>query len=442
MNFASFPVICYLLPAFALLTAFSGEKWKRDALAFGGLFYVWVAGGCTALLLMLASAGCAWLQIRLSPRKEGGHHRRAELWLYAGIAIQAVLLLICRMQIGGMQMLPLLICALQSVECMSEHANNRLKIPPLHAFLCYSFDLTRLPCGPVLSFPESEQIRENRAVTAEKIGQGASLCIRGLFQLICLSLPLAQLHGQIASGGSVRTVLDALALMAVFYLMLYYRLKGTAQIGQGLAKMLGYDLPDSFDSPVTAGSVRQFWARFLVPMHDWVKRVLLPPQSAQDAAGFFARTALLFGGIGLLFGRGGCGLLWGAGMALLLTAEKYRKRRILPRSFPAAGRRLLTAVVILLGMGMLGSRSIFDGVACYGALLGIDGIPFSDQTGYLLRTNWFVIAVSAAGLFPLKQLVPEGKARVRIIRSACVYAAEAVMLLLAYSELLSRYLRP
>ena len=442
MNVASLPVILYVLPVFMLLAAFSHPHWKRDALALGGLCLVSVTGGYAALILLALSVSLTWLTLRLSPRRSERHPHRTEIWLYAGIGLQVLLLLLARLLLGSQAVLPMLLCTLQGTECLSSHAAHKLKTPPLHSFFCYQCDMTRLPGGPVLSFPQYEQVLAARAVSRQKIGSGASLCIRGLFQLVCLSLPLQTVHSQIASGGNVQTALDAAAMMLTFYLMLLYRLKGLAQIGQGLGRMLGYDLPDSFDTPVMADSMQDFWARFLIPMQQWTKRVLLPEDRKFDAAGYFARTAMLFGGIGLLFGRGGCGMIWGVCTAVFLTAERYRRQKRRFGQLPVTARRILTAAAVLLGMGTLGSRSLFDAFSCYRALLCINGIPLSDRIGYTIGTNWLPLCIAIAGMFPLRQLLPEQNAWGRGLRAVCQPVTELVMLLFSYAELLSRYLRP
>lgn len=443
MNFASLPVLLYVLPVFSLLTAISHPHWKPDALALGGLCLVWVTGGFPALILLGLSVSLTWLVLRLSPRETKKHRRRARIWLTCGIFLQILLLLLARLLLGSQPLLPLLLCTLQGTECLCAHTKGRMKIPPLLTFFCYQCDMTRLPGGPVLQYPAYGEMLAGRSVSGKRLGQGASLCIRGLFLLVCLSLPMQAIHAEMASGGLVRTALDAVMLMLVFYMTLYYRLKGTAQIGQGIALMLGYTLPDSFDQPILADSMQNFWSRFLVPMHDWAKRVLLPDDAPYDPAGYFAKTALLFGGIGLLFGSGVCGLIWGVCTAAYLTFEYTRKKRKKHAALlPAAARSVLTAAAVLLGMGMMGSRTPVDAFGCYTALLCFNGIPLSERTAYLLTTNWVPFMIALAGLFPLKKLLPEPSGWSRWLRMFCQPAAELVMLLFSFAELLSRYLRP
>ena len=217
MNVASLPVILYVLPVFMLLAAFSHPQWKRDALALGGLCFVYVTGGTPALFLLSISVSLTWLVLRLSPRKSSRHPHRAEAWMYCGIGIQVLILLLARMLIGSETILPLLLCTLQGSECLAEYAARRLKTPPLHAFFCYQCDMTRLPAGPVLKYETAVQLRAERQVTAKRVGSGAARCIRGLFQLVCLALPMFGMQNALKIGTVLRSSADAVLAAVSFY---------------------------------------------------------------------------------------------------------------------------------------------------------------------------------------------------------------------------------
>lgn len=442
MTFASLPMILYILPLFVILTAIVPVQWKAGVLALGGVAAAWMTGGFPALILLLISVSATWIIIRVQPQKTQVHHHRAELWLYAGIGIQAVLLLLGRLLLDDLALVPLVICAMQGTECMSDHANNRLRIPALFSFFCYQCDLTRLPAGPVLDYHTAEQLRAERHVTPENIGEGASRCIRGLFQLVCLGLPMYVMQDALKIGTVLRSASDAVLAALSFYFCLYYALKGTAQIGQGLAQMLGYRYPDTFDDPVMADSLLDFRRRFLTPLYDWTERVLHLENGVTDAGGYFARLALLLGGLGIIFGRGGSGLLWGVLAAVLLTAEHIRqdkKHTVLP----VQARRLLVAAVVLFGIGLLRCKGIIECFGFYAALLGINGITMSDTAAYLMRENWLILILCTVGLFPLRKMLhrlPQLKS-LNIIYTGIKGLTELLMLLWAYSELLSRYLR-
>lgn len=439
MTIASLPTILYLLPLFTIITAIVPGQWKPLSLSIGGLTVVLCLGGFPSMLLMMFSVCSAWLVLRVQPPRSGEHRHRAGFWFCAGVLLQFFWLLLGKLLLGSIQTIPLLICTLQSIECLHARADRRIHIPGLYLFFCYQCDMTRLFAGPVLSFSEYEACRAGRKVTAERLGEGASLCIRGIFQLVCLSLPMQALHAQLVPGTVVRTVFDAVLALAAFFFAVYYALKGAAQLGQGIAAMLGFAYPDSFDAPIAALSLRDFWKRFMISIHDWADRVLLHDLSENDPGAYFVRTAILLGGIGLLVRSGG-GMLWGVFMALLLTAE----RRLSPAygsRLPSPAKRLLTAFLLLFSLGFAGN-SITGSFSFYGALFGFGGVAFSETAGYLMRTSWLAGFFCIAGLFPFRRMTENlSNTYLRFVRAVCRAAAEISMLLLAYAELLSQYIR-
>lgn len=443
MTAVSLPLILYVLPAFLLLAALSVPRWKPPALALGGLYLVYFTGGYPAIVLLLLSLTGTWMLLRAQPRNLKKLTRRIRLQLDIGIGIQILLLLIGKLLLkNALLLIPLLICAMQNVECIIMYARRRFQLPAFDRFLCYQCNMTRLIAGPVLPYDEAAAIEKNRNLTAAGLGRGASLCTRGLFQLVCLSMPMQTLHTQLSAGTVIRTTMDAVFSVPVFYFAVYYGFRGAAQLGQGMALMLGFSHPESFDSPIRARSPQQFWKRFLISFHAWTHRIMLL-QYQPDAAGYFARTAVIFVLIGILFGHGSCGMIWGVSCTALLTAQLRNTKKKHP-PIPRAAQHLLIALALICTVGFIRSSSLSDLFAFFGALLGIHGLPVSNTMRYLLQTNWLIYLTCIAGQFPLRRMLrnlPAGILQHALLHRFCARSAELVMLLLVYTELLSRYLR-
>ena len=440
MSLASLPMILYLLPAFTILAALVPARRKPLVMSIGGLSVTWFLGGFPAMLLMMFSVCSSWLVLRVMPLPtDDEHSRRARFTFYAGICLQILWVLLAKLLLGNIQTVPLMLCAFQNIDCLRARAKRRIHIPSLYMYFCYQCDMTRMFAGPILSFSEYEDCRAAQKVSAERIGEGASLCIRGVFQLVCLSRPMQSLHRQLVSEAVIHTVFDALLSLIAFFFAVYFALKGAAQLGQGIAKMLGYQYPDSFHSPVPAESLRDFWKRFMIPLRDWTHRVMLRDLADDDSGAYFVRIALLLGGIGLTLGNSG-GLLWGVCTALFLTAE----RRLCPAygaQIPVPAKRIMTACVMLFTLGFA-SNGISSCFSFYGALLGFGGIPLSETAGYLMRTSWLSGIFCIAGLLPFSHMSKRiSRTSLRIIWTVLQAVSELCMLLLAYAELLSQYIR-
>lgn len=429
MNIASLPMILFVLPLFTLLAVLTPARWRALTLALGGVSTAAVTGGYPAVSLLLLSTALSWLILRVQKP------RTAAFWFGTGLGVQGLILLLGKLLLNEFQLIPLMICSFQSFECMCARSQGHFSVPALHDYFCYQCDMTRLPAGPVLEYHEAAALREKQNITAENIGEGASKCIRGLFMLVCLSMPMFKLETALRPTACCDALLNSLS----FYFAVFYALRGTARIGQGIAQMLGILYPDSFDDPLLADSPQDFRKRFLIPFYAWTERVLLPLRIQSDAGGYFTRNALLCCLLGMMFGKSIFGIVWGILAAAILTADHFFS--VFPRfALPVQARRILTALTILLSMGLLCTDNIFDCFSFYGALLGANGFSLSDTAEYYAQTHMLVLLCCTLGLFPLRKAVTN-LPKYSLPLTLCRIAGELIMLLSAYSELLSNYLR-
>ena len=156
------PVLLGVIPLTVLLAVCLPVRYRLPVLTAGGLAALWLASGVRGLILTLCSVCAGWLCLRLqTPRSQ--NRRAALLWLAAGTAIQAVLLLLGRIFISApSQRIPLLLCIMQAIGCIKARCSGRLAVQPLTAYLHYQCALPRLTGGPVLSVPQAAE----RAVSA------------------------------------------------------------------------------------------------------------------------------------------------------------------------------------------------------------------------------------------------------------------------------------
>lgn len=441
----SLTMVLYVFPAATLLTLPVPQQKKPAVFALGGLCCVWLSGGFPALILMMCMMISAWLFLRLQPVQSGtpAQDRNARYRMYAGIAVQGIWLLLGKLLLSdSVLLIPLLICAMQHTEAICDRAHRRISAPGLFPFFCDSAEMPRLFAGPPMQTESSAAMRENRNLSAENIGNGASLYIRGLFQVSCLSLPMRSLCRTLNELVPEKTVLDEWLVLISFYLAVYFGLKGAAQIGQGIAQMTGLIYPDSFDSPVLAGTHYGFWTRFMKPFSDWIKRCLFPERSEKQS-GYLTKLLLVFCTLGFLFGSGVCGILWGMFCALVLTAERQLNPKWIAQ-IPVAARRVLVAVVTLFALGMLCSGSPQEMFTHYSGLFGKNGLAPGSRTVYLFKNYWFSVLLCTAALFPvrnaLKKYTDQNKRRRAAARILKVIP-EFLMLALSMAELMSFYLR-
>ncbi len=451
MTLTALPVLLYVIPAVMLLAAVVPPRRKPTVLGLGGLAYEFATGGIAGLTLTLLSVCGAWLVLRLmfSSGSNGAVNvlsgRQSRLRLSFGICWQAALLIAGKFLLTPAALLPVLLCAMFGIECMHMRAAHGMQIPPLIACLNEACSMPHFWAGPVMQHQTMQDAVHTRKVTAEAVGAGAGLCIRGLFQTVLLSMPMMTLLHELDSYVSPLTAADAWLTLIVFYCAVYHGLRGAVRLGVGLAMMLGLqgEMPEAA-YPIGAASLKEYWSRSIGSAAAWANRVLLHDVRETDTGRYFVRVLLFFGSVGTLLGNGWCGLFFGAAQAGLLTFSKLpavsKRLHLLPKLL----RQIGTALLVLLGMGLLKSSSLPELFAHAGALLGVNGGSLSGAARYLCGTHAVPLLLSVVLLFPV---VPAVSRRIRDIpqvrkaAAICMPAAELGVLLCCMAELLSHYLR-
>ncbi len=137
-----------------------------------------------------------------------------------------------------------------------------------HSFLDYGCFITFFPqliAGPIVMhnewIPQLHNWRR-RPKTADDFYHGAALFILGLAKKVLLADSLAV---PVNLEFDNIPYLDAPSawVTIIFYMMeLYFDFSGYCDMARGIGKMMGFNLPVNFRSPLMAVSVRDFWRRW------------------------------------------------------------------------------------------------------------------------------------------------------------------------------------
>jgi alginate O-acetyltransferase complex protein AlgI len=112
-----------------------------------------------------------------------------------------------------------------------------------------------------------------------RLGDGASLIVRGLFK----KMALADNLGPIATTGFAHAAqgglspIDAWLTTVAFAFQIYFDFSGYTDIGRGSAVLLGYFVPENFRRPYLATSVADFWHRWHISLSTWLRDYLYIP---------------------------------------------------------------------------------------------------------------------------------------------------------------------
>ena len=375
MVFSSITFLYAFLPAVLLVYFLCPKQGKNLVLMLSGFFfYAW--GEPVYVLLMLFSTLLDYTAGRVMGRYPDRPGIRKAALLFS-VCVNLSLLAVFKYSsffIGNINQL--LSAALPQLELAIP--NPRLALPIGISFytfqsMSYTIDLYRgetamqksyinyaayvsmfpqLVAGPIVRYDDVAEELNHRAVTLEKVGEGAYLFALGLAKKALLANNIGVLWTQVkekAGAGSIPAVTAWLGILA-FTFQIYFDFSGYSDMARGMGRMLGFTFPENFNYPYTAKSVTDFWRRWHMTLSSWFKSYVYIPLGGNRKGPFHTARNLLITWMltGFWHGASWNFLLWGLYFGLLLTIEKFFLAKYLEK-LPMWIRRGGTFLLVVFG---------------------------------------------------------------------------------------------
>ncbi|MCB1991741.1 MAG: MBOAT family protein, partial [Geminicoccaceae bacterium] len=271
--------------------------------------------------LILLSIAVNWLVGRLI---EGSTGRRARLWLALGIAFDLGLL-------GYFKYANFLVATVESVSGAS-FAWQTVVLPIGISFftfqqIAYLVDIYRretverdpwryalfvtffpqLIAGPIVHHREMmPQIgRQPRERRVPDLVLGIVIFAIGLAKKVIIAdgiAPISDAVFDLAAMGAVPSTGEAWAGALAFGFQIYFDFSGYTDMALGLLDLLGFKIPENFDHPYEAASIREFWQRWHISLSTWLRDYLYIPLGGSRVS-----TGVTYRNLFITFGLGG---LW------------------------------------------------------------------------------------------------------------------------------------
>jgi len=213
--------------------------------------------------------------------------------------------------------------------------------------------------------------------------------------------------------------LQVLVAVYAYAFQIYCDFSGYSDIAIGTGRLMGFEIPENFDRPYVAVTLRDFWRRWHISLSTWLRDYLYIPLGGSrrgPVATYWALAVTMLLG-GLWHGASWNFLVWGAfhGVLLALTRGWQRRRKaagLVPSANPAVIvlKRLGTFHLVCLGWVFFRALTLSDALAALGRL-GAWGEGHVHVPGE--ATAVLVVAI-AAHLTPKVWLVRAGEWFVRM----------------------------
>jgi alginate O-acetyltransferase complex protein AlgI len=140
---------------------------------------------------------------------------------------------------------------------------------------------------------------------------------------------------------------------------IYFDFSGYSDMAIGLGKIMGFRLPENFNSPYISASITEFWRRWHITLGTWMKNYLYIPLGGNKVSDvkLYRNLLLVFLFSGLWHGASWNFVLWGAYHGAFLVMERLFLGKLLAR----AGKFVaipLTFVVVITGWVLFRNEDI------------------------------------------------------------------------------------
>jgi alginate O-acetyltransferase complex protein AlgI len=236
----------------------------------------------------------------------------------------------------------------------------------------------QLVAGPIVRYREVAAQLVDRRVTIDGFAAGVRRFAVGLGKKVLIAnavavpadeifaLPAAQLTAPVAWFG-----------LLCYTLQIYFDFSGYSDMAIGLGRMLGFKLPENFDSPYIARSVREFWRRWHITLSRWFRDYLYIPLggSRRGERKTYRNLLLVFLLCGLWHGASWSFVVWGLWHGFFLVVErlfstlspKTGSRWPAPRWLP----HLYTLGVVTLGWVVFRADTLGEALLYLQAMSGV-----------------------------------------------------------------------
>jgi len=158
----------------------------------------------------------------------------------------------------------------------------RGRLTPERSFLKFALFVTFFPqlvAGPIVRADEFlPQLHRAPRLSAARMEEGLFLIFKGLAKKVVLGDWIAaQLTDMVFASPENFTSAELLFALYAFTLQLYADFSGYSDIAIGVAKLMGYDLPENFDRPYQAKNLGEFWRRWHMTLSTWLRDYLFFP---------------------------------------------------------------------------------------------------------------------------------------------------------------------
>src|ERR1700683_2206593 len=270
--------------------------------------------------------------------------------------------------------------------------------PSLYRFALFKSFFPQLIAGPIVRYQQVANDYAEDHASEELFADGVRRFVIGFAKKVIIADSLAPVVDSV-----FRTPPDGLAFSiawlgaVAFCLQIYFDFSGYTDMAIGLGRMFGIRLPENFNYPYAATSIRDFWRRWHITLSTWFRDYLYLPLGGNRKGAWrtYSNLITVFVLCGLWHGAAWNFVCWGLYHGAFLILERTAIGRLLER-LPTWLRHSYTILVVLIGWVVFRSPNAGYAVAMTKAMAGLNGMD-NETWPIALYLNSFVAGILVLG---------------------------------------------
>lgn len=224
-------------------------------------------------------------------------------------------------------------------------------------FFVFILFFPQFVAGPILRSEDFIPQIDSPTIDQDRMRRGILLLIQGTIKKVLIADNLGKFTGAVWVAPQHYDAIVLWTLPFSFMARIYCDFSGYTDMARGMAKLMGYEIPENFSGPFLSTSMSELWTRWHITLSTWLRDYIYIPLGGSRLGEFRTVMNLLItmGLGGLWHGATWNMLLWGIYIGFFLVAERelrVAKVRLLPEGRIGDTIRRFY-VVIVFGMSAL-----------------------------------------------------------------------------------------
>ena len=203
-------------------------------------------------------------------------------------------------------------------------------------FVLFILFFPQFVAGPIMRADDFIGQIDRPTPSKDRIVNGSLYILMGVVKKVLIADHIGAASDVIWADPARYDAVYLFLILPSFVVRIYCDFSGYTDMARGLAKLLGYEIPENFKGPFLAKSMAELWTRWHITLSTWLRDYIYIPLGGSRAGEWRTNINVMItmGLGGLWHGANWTMLCWGLFVGIFLVIERFFRNqniRLLPR---------------------------------------------------------------------------------------------------------------